>query len=849
MLRHWCRNWLKLLATCLVVSLAAGLYIAIDIANKATVSSFESFTDQITGSSDITLTSSSGNLSLQDIASVRKILINSETELFPVFESNIQVASPNTGVEQLLVIGLDFYALLNHVGRSETKEASSKNDDLTSSIPVFRETMDTRNGFYCDASTAASNDWQIGQEIAFIVNSQKLDLKYLGSFPTNGEKDLSSRVIVVDARKFANILDQDLTYDRLELLVSDLDSEHQILDILSENKAKHWIVETQRQRKSTGESMTQALRMNLRALSTLSLIVAAFLVFQALDSSVVKRHKEFAILHSLGSPRWISKLLWLSESLLIGIIGGGLGIILGNLLGRLSTGMVSQTVDTLYYFSNNSGATISKSDLFSTWGIVIAVCSLAGWFPAKLASKMPPAQLIRQDSKQSNYKSHHYWFIAATSLALSIVGYLLPPLKSSSGHSIPVGGYLLVIALIGFFVSIAVLCLGYLGSSTPFLSRFDLAAKLGVSQLRNPVTRHRLALGGVTVAVGMTAAMIILIASFEMTVKNWIGNILQADLYIRSKASGSLHSDARMSAKTVQGILYDQRISNSSTIYSGRIRYDGLYTTLTGYDFKYASDYNTLSWFKAPMSPTSLFTPGYAVISESFQERFSKSVGDFVRLEFPDQTAEFQIIGVYADYGNEQGSIGISQESYKKYTADNGIRGLALHLNDSSQIEHLATELEEKFPSLSVVTNKWLREETLRIFNSVFSVTYALKAAGLFISVAGLGSMVFSLLLERFKQVGALRMIGVSGNMIRRAAIWESAAIAAFGSLAGILLGQMLGLVLIYIINKQSFGWTLQFTQPITQLIILCAGIILSTALVAYVVANRILKQPIEREE
>lgn len=849
MVRHWMRHWLKLFAVCLVVALGTGMHIAIDIANKATTQSFESFTDTISGPSDFVITSTIGDLTLDDLGQARQLLMDSETTLAPVFETNIQLTNRSDSAGQLLAIGVDFYALTNHLARIESQSQHSHATGSISRIPLLEDAMKAPNAFFCDKATAENNNWLVGDNVSFYANTTKLTLKYFGSYPTPSDQNLSTRAVVMDAKKLTTLLERPLSYDRLELIVSKYDDKNGIQSILETNKPQHWTIETQGERKRTGKSMTQALRMNLRALSTLSLLVAAFLVFQALDSSVVKRHKEIAILHSLGSPRWLSKALWLTESILIGIIGGGLGILLGNFLGKISTGMVSQTVDTLYYFSGDTNTEQSLAAIATTWIFVILSCVIAGWWPAKQASQTPPAQLVKHDNKHSEYSASLFWQLAAGCSVLAIIGYVLPPIVADSGHSIPIGGYLLAISLIGLFVSVAIISLGYLGELTPLLSSFSYNAKIGVSQLRRPVTRHRLALGGVTVAVGMTASMIILISSFESTVRNWIGDVLQADLFIRSKASGSLHSKAKIDPDLFRDLFLDSRITDGSKIYTNRIRLDGHYTKLIGYDYRYTTQYNTLNWIKKPTRIELLLDDKNAIVSESFQERFKKKVGDIATLELRGQTVDFEIIGIYADYGNEQGSIGIANTRYETITGDLSPVGIALHLRQNVNINTFVSELETTHPSLSIVTNKWLREETMRIFNRVFSVTYALEFIGLFISVAGLGSMIFSLMLERSKEIGALRMIGISRINIRRSTAWEACNIAFLGSAFGILLGQCLGLVLIYIINKQSFGWTLQFSQPFLQLATLFLGVIVAAGVIADIVSKWILNQPIDREE
>ncbi len=343
--------------------------------------------------------------------------------------------------------------------------------------------------------------------------------------------------------------------------------------------------------------------------------------------------------------------------------------------------------------------------------------------------------------------------------------------------------------------------------------------------------------------------MIFLIGSFESTVRTWIGNTLQADLFIRPKSVSASHHAPGIRVEILEAIKTDPRVSDLGVIYRTSTRIQNLPTQLIGFDSEYLHRIDHTTWIKRPDNLLDLQSDNTAIVNEAFASRFQKTVGDRVQLPSGKGTLELRVIGIMADYGNENGSLGVDKETFKKLSGITRPSAFALHVGNPSDIDAFARELSEAYPALSVMTNRWLREETLRIFNRVFSITYALEGIGLLISVIGLGSMLASLLIERRGEISTLQRIGFDVRTIALSSLWEGLALAVLGILAGIFLGCLLGLTLVFIINKQSFGWTLNVSIPWITL----AGLSLLTAtgasIVSYFVGRWSAKLPPQSEE
>lgn len=850
--RNWIRHWARTVALIAIVSLGTSVYLSISLANRAATQSFESFAETISGKSQLVLTSATGSLRREDLKDVQASLKDIEAYPLPIVES-VAAYEDERGANYFTLIGVDLLALSNVLARDpqgQTYWDSSPADDSS-----LWDILRLPNAFFSEGLTAKTFAWSADSTTNFLIGERSIELKWAGLFPKpNNEPDHGSQFLVLDWNDLATLANRENAVDRIDIIIPDTAGQQaqrirKATQALQLANPGHWNVESQDERKRTGSAMSLALRMNLRALSYLALAVAIILVFQSLDTAVAQRRKEISILRSLGiSPRQ-TMLLWLSESLLLGIIGGALGVALSSVIARFSVGAVGETVSLLYYFTDNSVIRFHPGEAAIAWALSIVSCIGAGMRPAIEASRNPPAQNLRRHSDLAMYPRKRYYTAAAILSACCAMAYLTPPLSADNGHSIPIGGYLLAITLIALAIVLACLALETLGAATGWAGNRSKTLRLGLSPFRRPATRHRLALGGIIVSLGMTLSMAFLISSFETTVKNWIGTVLKADLFVSPKAMTGLYSNARIDPSTIEALQEQPYIERIGTLQSTSVRIQGLSTTLTGFDTSYLIDDPHFVWISAPGYLADLRQGNNALVNESFAERFSVRQGQSIDLATSSGILPLKVIGIFSDYGSEQGQIGVDQSLFQKITGDASIRNIAAHLKSNTNMEQIIQDWRSEYPGLQIVANRTLREETLRIFRSVFSITYALQFIGLFIAVSGLTAMLFSSLLERKLTLDALRRMGAGRRQLARSALAEGTVLATLGCLAGIGLGLALGLVLVFIINKQSFGWTLSVSIPWFQITAVSSLVIAFAAIVSYAIGHYMGGRPLQREE
>jgi putative ABC transport system permease protein len=632
-----------------------------------------------------------------------------------------------------------------------------------------------------------------------------------------------------------------------------------------------WRVIAPSDRRDAGAMMTRAFRLNLTILSLLALLVGLYLMVQALDGAVVRRRAEIGTLRSLGIPPATLQRAWLLEAAALGTIGGILGVLLGWAGAQLSVRLVGRTVNALYYATSADSAALDPAETIAAIAIAILAATAAGWWPARQAAATPPAQLLNRHAPTtppSPATRTPTLAIALTLIALGTLATSLPPIRFANGARFPAAGYASALLwILGASLLSAQALIATARTLAP-LSHLSPIARLGLAPLSQPSGRHALATAGLVAAIAMTAGMILLVGSFDHTMNGWIQRTFQADLYISSAGAQSASTDNRIAPETWQTITQHPAVADANVLHALEIHLPQGTTILAAGDLAFLRRQTDMAWIQPPLNPTAALAPdpepdphpnaahpgsptkpATALVSESFSERFGLHRGDQLVLPTPSGPMPTLIAGVFADYGNERGSILIDRSRFTRRFGSHHAASLILALHNPALADNLRAEWLTQFPGLQILTNRHLRTEVLRIFRQTFAITHALEAIGLAVAVLGLALSLASLLFERRNDWTTLRALGMRPIELAATAAVEGLAIAAAALTLGLATAFALGWLLIHVINKQTFGWTLQSAIPIPQLLTLASLVLLATAAVSFAVGRWGARLPADREE
>jgi len=865
-LRHWRMAPRQTALQTLILALGIAVFFAIRLANRAAVSSFQNFTGLISQQSDWQISAPAGALPESVLAELRAAFGDLPVDIIPVMETT--AARPHTqsheeigARETFQLIGLDLVSVQNLASASDADRGwfnQAKDQEHDTNRHSYWNLLGRTNALFISTAMAQKSQIKIGDLLPLVINENIVSLTVAGIIPQSpGRPATPENLVIMDLPAVQRLCDRAGRLDRIEFIVPDGPNagaeRHQLHNQLTALGQNRWQVFSAEDRSAGAAIMTRAFRMNLTILSLIGLLVGLYLIFQSLDGAVVRRRQEIGVLRSLGITENIIQSVWLLEAFCLGLVGGVAGVLLGWGGAQFAVRLVGRTVNALYYSTTVDSARLDLREFVMALLLAIGTSLLAGWWPARQAAKTPPAQILSLHASAHGVKSS--WRLTGLALTILLISgalAFLPPLRFAGALRFPLGGYLSGLGLIAGGGMLCGQLMQRMARTLRFTGQWSLSAKMATSHLAQSSSRHRLAAAGLLCAVTMAAGMIILVASFDTTMRGWINTTFQADLYVSSDGAQSASTENRISPATWHAIAANPAIAEMNVMQAARISLDGVNTMLVGVDLGFSERHQNLSWRQAPLNDT-VFGPqqnGHqAIASESFCERFRVRRGDTVIIPTPAGKQSILIAGVFSDYGNERGSLVVDRHQFARWFDDELATSLIIVLKPGIPPENIQGELEQKYPGLSILTNRYLRGEILRIFRQTFSVTYALELIGILVAVIGLGMTLSSILLDRRSELTTLRALGWRHRQMALATAVEGALLSICGVAAGTVVSLGLGWILIFVINKQSFGWTLQFSIPWLSLAALGLAVIGAGTLVSFFIGRWGSGLPADHEE
>ncbi|HEV2693804.1 MAG TPA: FtsX-like permease family protein [Verrucomicrobiae bacterium] len=866
-LRHWRSAPRSTALQILILALGIAVFFSIRLANRAAVGSFQNFTGLLSQSSDWQINATAGELPASVLGELRLAMGDKPLEIVPVLETTAVLANTNKIGEHIgaratyHLLGLDLVAVQNLASADDNDRTWFNQQSGATNYTGgnrFWQLLSQTNSVFISPALAKTLHLNLGDHLPVVVDENVVNLEIAGIIPTSPARPQPpENLLVMDLPALQTIGHREGKLDRVEFVVPD--GPHADLR-RSELRAKiaalgqgRWQVFSPADRRASAATMTRAFRMNLTILSLIGLLVGLYLIFQSLDGAVVRRREEIGVLRSLGITEKTIRRVWLLEAALLGLISGVLGALLGWGGAQFAVRFVGRTVNALYYATTVQFAQLDLTEFSIAVALAVAASLVAGWWPARQAARIPPAQILsRHAASQERHTVLHSAGLGFALLAIGAALIFLPPLRFSGALRFPLGGYASALALI---VGGGILCghlLRRIAKALRFTGQYSLAAKLATSHLMQTSSRHRLAVAGLLCAITMAAGMLILVSSFETTMRGWISNTFQADLYIRSDGAQNPSTQNRISPATWHTIATNPMVADANVMQSAAIEIGGVSTMFVGVDMGFSQRHPNLTWRQPPLDDK-IYDPAQnehlALISESFSDRFRVRRGDSITIPTPAGNKQLTIAGVFSDYGNERGALLVDRRHFAAWYGDELATSLILFTRPDVAPDAVQSDLEAQFPGLSIMTNRYLRTEILRVFRQTFSVTYALELIGIIVAVIGLGMTLSSILLDRRAELTTLRALGWRRHEMARATAVEGALLSLCGVIGGIVVSLGLGWILIYIINKQSFGWTLQFAIPWLALAALGLLVIATGTVVAYFVGRWGSGLPADREE
>ena len=570
---------------------------------------------------------------------------------------------------------------------------------------------------------------------------------------------------------------------------------------------------------SAVEEMTAAFRLNLTALSMLALAVGMLLIYNTVVFSVVQQRSVLGSLRALGVTRDQIFSIILSEAGVLGVIGTTLGLGVGCLLAHGAVHMVTTSINDLFFVVTVRKIDFPPLTLLKGAVIGIAAALIAAALPAYEATNVPPASSIQRSNIEERVHTALNWVSGVGAGILLLGAALLIPEWHLIITFVGIFGIIIGISLLTPALTLGLMRL--LSGLISFLGKFvSPLIRLAIRDITRSLSRTSVAIAALMVAVSVIVGVGLMISSFRLTVERWLTDLLQADIFVSAPSLISDQTTYPLPHGVVEKLETFPGIAQIATSRLVDVSAGGLgmiQLAVVSMDIAGEKRYYKLS-VGDPTETWEALKAGGLIINEPMSNRFKLGIGDEVSLLTDRGEQRFPIVAVAYDFDVQSGAL-IADAVYRTYWDDVDLSSAALFVESGVNVDAKINELRAAFAGeaeLVIRSSRALREHSLAIFDRSFSITVALQMLATLVAFIGILSALMSLQLERRREIGTLRAVGMTRRQLWRLTLMET---GLMGTTAGILAmptGFVLAVILIYIVNLRSFGWTLQiYLQPV----------------------------------
>jgi putative ABC transport system permease protein len=590
------------------------------------------------------------------------------------------------------------------------------------------------------------------------------------------------------------------------------------------------------------EHMTRAFQINLTALSLLALLIGAFLIYNTQTLFVLSRRETFAVWRTLGITRSRIMLLVTSEALWLAVAGTLVGCLLGVALGRALLELVGRTINDLYFSIEVRSVSISTGSVAKAALLGVAAAMVATMLPALEASRARPRLALARSEAETSARR-----LRAAGIPIAIALWLLAgAILWLFQRSIGAGFAALFFVVTGFaFIVPAGLRVIASGAAPMLKHAFGWMGLWSARNVLACMSRTQVAVTALTVALAATVGVSVMIQSFRLTVEHWLDNYLRADIYISRPGDDATGIQPEL-------LKHLQELPGVVATSTGRWRRLPTATEPTrlfvldtgprGFDnFQLLNRASREAW------------PGFntgdnVIVSESYAFHRGLEPGDRLTLPTEQGPRPFEIIDLFYDYASDRGTVAMHRSSYDRHWSDDVVESIALYLEPGTDSESFLRRVEDRHlrnTGLLARSNRTIKDRSLEIFDRTFTVTEVLRVLTIVVACVGILSALVAIQLDRTREFAVLRAGGLTRGELSRLMMIEGGVMGTASAILSVPLGIALAAVLVFVINKRSFGWSMQFVLPWEQVLVaLVLGLAAGTIAAIYP-AWRMSRQPI----
>lgn len=821
LLSEWKTHLTQAAVTISAIALGIALGFAVHLINTAALNEFSAVAKSLSGESDLQVRGTQANFS--ELLYPALAQRNGVELASPVLELNVVVPG-TTGKRKnvtLRILGLDIFRAANIAPGLIGMPAEDRQFDTLADDAIFL--------------SPAAMEWlkvKRGDPMELRVGTQTVMLRVAGGLVRTRA---GQRIGVMDIGAAQWHFQRIGKLSRIELKLMQGINHEVFKTNLKQDLGEQYLVTEIADQETRVANMSRAYRVNLNMLALVALFTGVFLVFSTQALSVVRRRHQFALLRVLGLTRRQLLTQILLEGALFGTIGSLLGLALGYAIastalnvwgGDLGGGFFPGVQPSVHFES-------FTTTIFFFLGLSVTLLGSAA--PAWEAASARPAPALKSGGEEAALTKLATPWPALTCLALGGLLTQLPPI-----FDLPIFGYLAVALLLIGGIALMPRFSAFIFSAIFIVvtrRTSNAISTLALTRLANTPNQAAVALGGVLASFSLVVAMAIMVTSFRISLTDWLQHILPADLYVRTAASGDTRG---LTPDEIKVLSATSGISRADFFRSSQLMLDPTRPSiaLIARPINMTDPGNTLPITGEVIAPALLPKDAIPIwVSEAIVDLYGYTLGKQVTLPIGVSSTNFVVAGVWRDYGRQFGAIQMQLTDYQTLSGDQKVNDVALWLQtDVAPAQVIASLKRLPFGSaLEFSKPDQIRALSLNIFDRSFMVTYLLEAVAIVIGLLGVAASFSAQTLARTKEFGILRHIGVTRRQILGMLAVEGGLLTGLGIVLGFVLGWCISLILVFIVNPQSFHWTMQLSMPWKGLIAVSLVLLVSAALTALV--------------
>ncbi len=592
-------------------------------------------------------------------------------------------------------------------------------------------------------------------------------------------------------------------------------------------------------------NLSRAYRVNLNVLALVALFTGAFLVYSLQAQSVLARRTQLAFLRVIGTTRREVERLLVLEACALGVIGAAIGIGFGLLVAHGALRLLGGDLGGGFFTGVLPALQFDFASMLGFFLLGVLAAGVGGWTPARDAAASAPALALKTGSGLDRDVGRQRAWPAITLLVLAAALLLAPAVGG-----IPVAAYaaiaLLLVSALFIKPLVAPLLFRPLERALSRRRLTGTAAPWWLAATRLAATPRFAAIGaaGIVASFALMVAMATMVASFRVSVDQWLTRVLPADIYVRAGPGigGNLASTtAAFSVADQQRMAAHPAVARADFTRNTKVSLDPARAPVSliarPVDRSQASRQlpltgAALAWREGQPPP--------AWVSEAIIDIYGARLGGEIELPIAGQAQRFLVAGVWRDYARQFGAIIIDAADYERLSGISERTEAALWLvagaNAADVVNDLQSALDTRTAEFAQPGE--IRDISLRIFDRSFAVTYVLEIAAIVIGLTGIAATFSAQAIVRTREFGMLRHLGVTRGQILALLAIEGLLITALALLLGLATGLGVAWILVDIVNPQSFHWTMDFRLPV-GLVLGLVGALLAAAAATALIAGR----------